>query len=160
MEEAIKLWVAKILGRTVRDLAIIRDPAVARELLLLFEPGHFRGELTTTDEILQAITQYYRAVHRINTTGKVKSLKQRMDVLGMWELLLGIAIKCPEKNTYIKMILNLDEQSQAALMSLINLISEDCPEMSMVGSQIDDGKDQKLEAALLATIDELTEENG
>jgi len=77
----------------------------------------------------------------------------------MWELLLGIAVKCPEKNTYIKMILGLDEQSQAALMSLINAVAEDCPELSSL-SGLDDAKDQKLEAALLNTIDELTEENG
>ncbi len=69
------------------------------------------------------MTEYYRTVHRIDITAKVKSLRQRMDVLGMWELLLGIAIKCPEKNTYIQMILNLDEQSQRTLMSLINMIT-------------------------------------
>ena len=69
------------------------------------------------------MTEYYRTVHRIDITAKVKSLRQRMDVLGMWELLLGIAIKCPEKNTYIQMILNLDEQIQRTLMSLINMIT-------------------------------------
>jgi chemotaxis response regulator CheB len=31
--------------------------------------------------------------------------------------------------------------------------------MSMVQSRIEDGKDEKLEKALLSTIDELTEEN-
>jgi hypothetical protein len=77
--------------------------------------------------MMPAIEEYYRNIHRIDVRGKVKSLKQRMDVLGMWELLLGIAIKCPERNTYIKMILNLDQQSMAALMSFINMISEDCP---------------------------------
>lgn len=129
------------------------------ELLQLFEPSRFGAPLSTLDEILQAITQYYRSVHRIDVTNKVKSLKQRIDVLSLWELMLGIAIKCPDKNTYIKMILSLDHKSQTALMSLINMISEDCPELSMVNSSIDDGKDQKLENALLNTIDELTDEN-
>jgi hypothetical protein len=79
------------------------------------------------DDMMQAIEKFYRDAHRIDVSSKVKSWKKKEDVLGMWELLLGIAIKCPERNTYIKMILNLDQQSMAALMSFINMISEDCP---------------------------------
>lgn len=76
-------------------------------------------------------------------------------MLDLWELVLGIAIKCPERNSYIKMILNFDETTMANLMSFINLITEDCVEVTE--SKIDESN--KLEKALLATIDELTEEN-
>ncbi len=42
MEEAIKLWVGRILGRPIRDLTVVRDVALAREMLQRLEPGHFR----------------------------------------------------------------------------------------------------------------------
>lgn len=95
----------------------------------------------------------------MDASNKTKALKIKKDNIGLWELFLGIAIKCPRRNTYIKMILELDEESRIALMNFINMITEDCPEIMGNESRIEDGKDEKLEKALITTIDDLTEEN-
>lgn len=96
-------------------------------------------------------------------TNSLASARKDQDNLKMWVIVLGIAIRCEERNLYIQLILNMDEKTQSSLMGFISKIDDTlatCPALDMeVSGMKKDKENVNLEKHLLNTIDELSEEN-
>ena len=73
--------------------------------------------------------------------------------------MLGIAIRCSERNENIQLILSLDEKIQSSLMGFISKIDETLEACASLEMESSKRENANLERHLLDTIDEISEEN-
>lgn len=140
VEESIKNWIntfehLKIHISDLRDLAdgvdlfrILQEvsPSIWRESEMdMDHPDSTLTMVQNVEHVFSGIQEFYKTKllnelkgNEVNTTaiGEERSL---IDIMKLCEYTIGVVVQCDEKDEYIGSILNLDEDTQADLMKII-----------------------------------------
>ncbi|CAI8020668.1 Probable RNA-binding protein 19 [Geodia barretti] len=128
-----------IISRCLSQLAPATFTAEWSEKIIYVTGGHWKLRLNNLKKINKGILDYYDNVLHLSLDSfshpdlsRIANEGSKADMARLLQLVLGIAINCERKETYIQDIMAMQEDSQHVIMAAIQeLISTQSPKMIM-----------------------------
>ena len=166
MEAAIVDWLNTFgLGEAgaCRSVWDLKDGVVLLRVLHEISPSHFELSALSSSEgnwalsasnvkkLLRLVDEYYRAVLG-KRVGEIDAIDAALiardndaeEMLSLVELVVGVAVMCPDKARFIQNIFALDAASQSALKGLVERVMQRTEDIASAAGGADDGEEESI----------------